>query len=83
MTNSPSRWVTLAAWLETAAMPTLTAVAVGTSSGLSMGGTTGWIFAIVTSLTGITMGVVLAERERRQSRRQSHRRIAAPDTEDY
>ena len=81
MLNSPSRWATLAAWLETAAMPTLTAVAVGASSGLSMGGAMGWLFAIVTSLAGATLGVVLAEQERRQSRHQPHRRVAAPDTE--
>lgn len=41
MTNSPSRRTVLATWLETAAMPSLTAVAVGLSSGLSMGGATG------------------------------------------
>lgn len=71
MTNSPSRWATLATWLETAAMPALTAVAVGASSGLSMGGATGWLFALLTSLAGITLGVVLAERERRDTRRQA------------
>ncbi len=73
MTNSPSRRAVLATWLETAAMPSLTAVAVGLSSGLSMGGTTGWLFTGITSLIGITLGVVLAERERRDSRRQATR----------
>jgi NAD/NADP transhydrogenase alpha subunit len=73
MTNLLSRRAILAAWLETAAMPTLTAVAVGASSGLSMGGATGWLFAIITSLTGTTLGVVLAERERRDTRRQATR----------
>ncbi len=73
MLHSPSRRDILAAWLETAAMPTLTAMAVGLSSGLSMGGATGWIFAVSTSLVGIALGVVLAERERRDSRRQATR----------
>lgn len=77
MTNSPSRGATLAAWLETAALPTLTAVAMAASSGLSMGGATGWIFAFATALAGTTLGVVLAEKERRQSRRQA----AVPTTE--
>ncbi len=73
MFNSPSRRAILAAWLETAAMPALTAVAVGLSSGLSMSGATGWLFAGITSAVGITLGVVLAERERRGSRRQATR----------
>lgn len=73
MPNFPSRRDILATWLETATMPTLTAVAVGLSSGLSMGGAVGWLFAISTSLVGTVLGVVLAERERRDSRRQASR----------
>ena len=59
----------LAAWLEVAAMPGITGAAVGVSSGLSMGGVTGWLVMGGLSLAGVAAGVVLAERDRRQSRR--------------
>ena len=59
----------LAAWLEVAALPAVTGVAVGISSGLSMGGLTGWLVLAGLSLAGLATGAVLAERDRRQSRR--------------
>jgi 2-oxo-4-hydroxy-4-carboxy-5-ureidoimidazoline decarboxylase len=70
MMKRPNPSAVLAAWLETAAMPVLTGVGVGLSSGLSMGGSTGWLFGTVASLASILLGVVLAERERRQTQAQ-------------
>ncbi|MEJ7660623.1 MAG: hypothetical protein WKG07_13905 [Hymenobacter sp.] len=51
-----------------AAMPAVTGVAVGASSGLSIGGLTGWLVMGGLSLAGLATGVVLTERDRRQSR---------------
>jgi hypothetical protein len=70
MMTQPGRWASLAAWLETAAMPSITGLAVGASSGLSMGGTAGWVFGVASSLVAILLGIVLAEKERRQTRPQ-------------
>ena len=67
MMKQPTRSATLATWLETAAIPVVTGLAVAVSSGLSMGGTTGWLFGTAASLTALAIGVVLAERERRQT----------------
>lgn len=73
MMKQPTSSATLAAWLETAAMPVLTGVGVGLSSGLSMGGATGWLFGTAACLTSVLIGVVLAERERRQTQAQHSR----------
>ncbi len=67
MMKQPNRSATLATWLETAAIPVVTGLAVALSSGLSMGGTTGWLFGTAASLAALAIGVVLAERERRQA----------------
>ncbi|MFD1871582.1 2-oxo-4-hydroxy-4-carboxy-5-ureidoimidazoline decarboxylase [Hymenobacter bucti] len=68
--QQPNRSATLATWLETAALPVITGVGVGLSSGLSMGGATGWLFGTAASLAAIAVGVALAERERRQTQAQ-------------
>lgn len=70
MMTQPSRLAALASWLETAAIPSITGLAVGASSGLSMGGTTGWVVGATSSLAAGLLGVVLAEKERRQTRPQ-------------
>ena len=70
MMKQPKRSATLAAWLETAAMPTITGLAVRLSSGLSMGGTTGWLFGIAASVVALAVGITLAERERQDGRPQ-------------
>jgi 2-oxo-4-hydroxy-4-carboxy-5-ureidoimidazoline decarboxylase len=68
--KQPGSLAVVATWLETAALPTVTGLAVGVSSGLSMGGTAGWLFGVSASLVSVALGAFLAERARRQSQAQ-------------
>jgi 2-oxo-4-hydroxy-4-carboxy-5-ureidoimidazoline decarboxylase len=67
MMKQPGRFAPLLAWLETAALPVVTGLGVGVSSGLSMGGIMGWLFGSAACLAALAIGALLAERERRQT----------------
>lgn len=61
------RLVAAVAWLEIAASPTLIGVAVGSLAALALSGTVGVGVGVAAAVLGLTAGIMLAEKARRQT----------------